>query len=269
MLKDLPKDLIAAVGEVVQESVKNRKEKYRKLVKQALEQFNVRSFSQLNETEQRIFSEWVTSRLDEEKDHVHTEECGCLESDLLHLKAKVDAHSGLPELGEEDEKELEEDEDEEKLDEEDDKEDSEDLKEDDIPGQDDSAFHKERNEEDELEFELGEEDEKEKVEESCCYASDEPSSAIGHRLDYEQPKHCDVLKDSDAINGTTAYRLLLQFVNGRPEIIPPLTLPGAPSVEALIDIVSDLPDDNGVISNALGEALDEPAKRPQYKGNDK
>lgn len=251
MLKDLPKDLIDAVGEVVKESVKNRQEKYRSLVKSALEQFKVQSFAQLSETEQRIFSEWVTSRLDEEGCGHRTEDCDCPDDDLLQLKGRLDAQSGLPELGEESE-----DEDSEEVKEEDEKE--KELEEDDIPGQDDSQFHKE--EEDK--------EEEEKLEESC-YASPEPCSAIGHRQGYELPKACDVLKDSDVLSGTTTYRLLLQFVNGRPEILPPLTLPGAPSVEALLDIVGDFSDPNGVIDNAIADALDVPSERPEHKGNDK
>lgn len=108
MFKNLPKDLLAAAAGVLDESAKNRQAHYRNVVKSALEQFKVQSFTQLSEIEQRIFSEWVVQRLDEEG-HVHTESCGCgEEEDLLHKQAKVNAHSGLPELGEEDEKELDE-----------------------------------------------------------------------------------------------------------------------------------------------------------------
>ena len=359
MLKNLPKDLIAAASGVLKDSAKLRRENYRKLVKQALEHFNAKSFGELNESEQKMFTEWVAARIDEQHTCSCTEQCHCgSESSLLYKQAAVNAHSGLPELGEEEEKEDELEEDE-KADKDYDGDGKIETGSAEYLGSKDKAIKaamkeshkKELREASEIDAshltkrtidllsKLG----KHKIEQVFSgihgvivvvsvpvysgqsirltsdklkalannplvrwleldgdevtlgldygaafepkwanestkkpdrklkenYASPEPSSAIGHRLSAEAPKHVDVLKDSDILSGSHTYRLLVQFVNGRPEILPPLVLPGAPSVEALIDIAQALPDSNGAIARALADALDVPSERPEHKGNDR
>lgn len=99
-------------------------------------------------------------------------------------------------------------------------------------------------------------------------ASLEPCSAIGARQTPEIAKHVDVICDTDALNSTKTYRLLVQYPNGRPEFIPPLSLPAAPSLELLLDIVAELPDSEMLIQ-AVAQAAVLPSDLAQYKGNDR
>lgn len=101
------------------------------------------------------------------------------------------------------------------------------------------------------------------------YASAEPSSAIGHRREVEAPKHADVILDTDILKDARTFRLMVQYPNARPEFIPSVELPGAPSLEALGELVSEMNDPDGVISKAIAEAMDLPSQRPEYIGNDK
>jgi len=360
MFKNLPKDLIDAASGIMKESSNNRSKSYRKLVKEALKAFKVKSITQLSESEQHLFATWVANRLDEA--------CGCgyseeSDDELLHKKAAVDAQSGLPELGEEDEKELDEEEDEElsEEDEEDKLEESDDSDEDDLKEEDEEDKLEEEEDDERIDGpasakknaplpgaalssltagddsdelkdkdELEEEEEDKDLNESFKvgdvvyvktgplknyphkiiydnkngsynvvapgapnrlnyrqgaasakaselssklikedYCSPEPLAAIGARSGLENPKHVDIIKDIDVVSGINTYRLLINYVNGRPEIIPSVDLPGAPSVEALADLVSGFEDVDGVINQAIADALDVPSERPVYRGNDK
>lgn len=103
-------------------------------------------------------------------------------------------------------------------------------------------------------------------------ASPEPRSAIGQTNSEEirVPKHVDVVKEDDfrplAANGTKTegYRLLVQYsTNTRPEFIPSLDLPAAPTLEALAAMA---PTSQEVL-DAIARASDVPHERPVNKGN--
>ena len=81
--------------------------------------------------------------------------------------------------------------------------------------------------------------------EDCRYASNEPNSAVGARLEPEQPKYCDIIDD----NGE--YRLMLIYVNNRPKILPDISEPGVKSVEALEKLVKKDEDKDGVVKMAI------------------
>ena len=69
------------------------------------------------------------------------------------------------------------------------------------------------------------------------------------------PKHADVIKDSSPLDGTSQYRMLVQFAtNTGTQIVPSASLPGAPTVEALREIVEGLPYFNDVMDAALTNA---------------
>lgn len=81
------------------------------------------------------------------------------------------------------------------------------------------------------------------------------------------PVHADVLRDTTPVDGKTEYRLFVQFnTNTLPIIVPPVTLPGAPTVDALRDVVEGLPFYCDVCEKALIDAADLPHTKPQYDG---
>lgn len=201
------------------------------------------------------------------------------------------------------------------------------IKEDDIPGQDDSAFHKSRKdnspvseeqpigEDEELLYkkakqdahsglpELGEDcgacdDDKheagkayaaameaadpcphcEKAHADCTceavkenYASPEPASAIGFREGPEVPKSAEVLHDV-TFNGQDreeCFRLLVIYPNSRAEIVPSTDTPGAKSIEQLLDLTAGIIDPKNITGEAIAQALAVPAKEPRFRGNDR
>lgn len=81
------------------------------------------------------------------------------------------------------------------------------------------------------------------------------------------PIHADVLRDSSPVEGTTEFRLFVQFnTNTLPIIIPPVTLPGAPTLDSLRGIVEGLPFFCAVCEKALADAADIPHERPEHRG---
>lgn len=104
--------------------------------------------------------------------------------------------------------------------------------------------------------------------ESVSLEADEiaTNGAVGVTDAEEQlPVHADVLKDTTPAEGKTEYRLFVQFnTNSLPLIVPPVTLPGAPTIDALRDIVEGLPFFCDVCERALSEASDLPHEQPQY-----
>jgi hypothetical protein len=85
--------------------------------------------------------------------------------------------------------------------------------------------------------------------------------------DEQLPVHADVLKDSTPVEGKTEYRLFVQFnTNTLPVIVPPVTLPGAPTIDALRDIVEGLPFFCDVCERALSAAADLPHESPKHSG---
>jgi len=101
-------------------------------------------------------------------------------------------------------------------------------------------------------------------------ASSEPRSAIGQR-NSEMPKHVDIVKEDDfrpiSAGGTRTegYRLLLQYsTNTRPQFVPELSLPAAPTLEALSAMIPG----SAEVVEAIANALNLPHLRPAYKGNE-
>lgn len=71
----------------------------------------------------------------------------------------------------------------------------------------------------------------------------------------QMPVHVDVLRDSDPVSGNHEYRLFVQFnTNGLPTIIPSPVLPGAPTIDALREIVEGLPYYGEAVERALAAA---------------
>ena len=63
------------------------------------------------------------------------------------------------------------------------------------------------------------------------------------------------MRDSDPVSGNHEYRLFVQFnTNGLPTIIPSPVLPGAPTIEALREIVEGLPYYGEAVERALQAA---------------
>lgn len=85
--------------------------------------------------------------------------------------------------------------------------------------------------------------------------------------DEQLPVHADVLRDSDPVDGKTQFRLFVQFnTNTLPLIVPPVTLPGAPTLDALRDVVEGLPFYCDVCERALSSASDLPHEEPTHSG---
>lgn len=145
----------------------------------------------------------------------------------------------------------------------------EDVTEDDMPG--DAPFHKAGDEDAEKKKDLGEEDsEDDELSESVALEADEiaTNGAVGvTNADEQLPVHVDVIRDSNPSNGTTEYRLFAQFnTNTLPQIVPPVVLPGAPTLDALRDVVEGLPWYCDECARALADAADVPHERPEHSG---
>lgn len=145
----------------------------------------------------------------------------------------------------------------------------EDVTEDDMPG--DAPFHKDGEEDAEKKKDLGEEDsEDDGLSESVALEADEiaTNGAVGVTdADEQLPVHVDVIRDSNPQSGTTEYRLFAQFnTNTLPQIVPPVVLPGAPTLDALRDVVEGLPWYCDECARALADAADVPHERPEHSG---
>lgn len=112
--------------------------------------------------------------------------------------------------------------------------------------------------------------EQEPISENIAIAPDQlaANGAVGVRSNTHTPVHADVLTDNSPLDGKCEYRLLVQFpTNERCVIVPPVTLPGAPTVEALKTVVEGLPYYSNVIEQALEAAMNSPHTQPQFSGN--
>ena len=142
-----------------------------------------------------------------------------------------------------------------------------DMTEDDMPG--DSVYHKDGDEDAEKKKELDEDDKEDSLKESIALRADEiaTNGAVGVTDPENQlPVHADVLKDT-SVDGKHEFRLFVQFnTNSLPVIVPPVTLPGAPTVDALRDVVEGLPFFCDVCEKALTDAMDIPHERPEHAG---
>lgn len=137
------------------------------------------------------------------------------------------------------------------------------VKEDDMP--DDKVFHKD-----------GDENapKKKELDENMAITPDDAVNAQGglNERDSEMPKHVDIVKEDDCRPESAGgkrvegYRALLQYsTNRRPEYVPSLDLPAAPTMEALAAM---LPGDEQTVA-ALANSLNLPSNQDKFKGNDK
>lgn len=110
----------------------------------------------------------------------------------------------------------------------------------------------------------------EALNESIALEADEiaTNGAVGVTdADEQLPVHVDVIRDSNPLSGTTEYRLFAQFnTNTLPQIVPPVVLPGAPTLDALRDVVEGLPWYCDECARALADAADVPHERPEHAG---
>jgi len=134
----------------------------------------------------------------------------------------------------------------------------------------DSVYHKDDDESAEKKTEIDEENEDSSIEESIALSADEiaTNGAVGVTdPETQHPVHADVLKDS-SVDGKHEYRLFVQFnTNTLPIIVPPVTLPGAPTINALRTVVEGLPFFCDVCEKALASAVDVPHERPDHLGS--
>lgn len=141
-----------------------------------------------------------------------------------------------------------------------------DVAEDDMPG--DAPFHKDGDEDAEKKKEIDEEDDADGLYESIALDADEiaTNGAVGvTNADEQLPVHADVIRDSSPVEGKTEYRLFVQFnTNTLPIIVPPVVLPGAPTIDALRDVVEGLPFFCDVCERALSAAADLPHESPTH-----
>jgi hypothetical protein len=242
-IKDISKSLISAVSEVVSKSSETRTKLKKTLFSEALKKFKVSSASELSEQDKKAFYAYVQNQLTEA-------DCSCDSMDEDDMPGDEVYHTA----GDEDakkKKELGENEDEE----------------------DSSVEATDAEEKDDLEercwdgykptpgvkaYEKG----------SCVKEGADPdelatNGALGVTDASKQlPVHADVLRDSSPVDGTTEYRLFAQFnTNTLPQIVPPVVLPGAPTVDALRDIVEGLPWFCDVCERALADASDSPHQK--------
>lgn len=252
-IKTLPKSLVAAASEVVSNSEKAVIKIRSRLYSEGLKKFGVSDKSQLTESQLKALHSWVQIKLDEAA-------CHCDEDDM---PGDAPYHKGGDE-GAEKKKELDEGE----------------------AAQ--SAVDAELKKLGKTLGELSPEEKKDlfnrvdtrvdaKNEASDCdiyegvsLDADEiaTNGAVGVTDAEEQlPVHADVLRDSSPVDGKTELRLFVQFnTNTLPVIVPPVTLPGAPTLDALRDIVEGLPFYCDVCERALSAAADLPHESPNHVG---
>lgn len=248
-IRTLPKSLVAAASEVVSNSEKAVIKIRSRLYSKGLKKFGVSDKSQLTESQLKALHSWVQIKLDEAA-------CHCDEDDMpgdapYHKDGDEDAEK---------KKELDEGE----------------------AAQ--SAVDAELKKLGKTLGELSPEEKKDlfkrvdarvdaKNEASDCdiyegvsLEADEiaTNGAVGVTDAEEQlPVHADVLRDSSPVDGKTELRLFVQFnTNTLPVIVPPVTLPGAPTLDALRDIVEALPFFCDVCERALAAAADLPHESP-------
>lgn len=235
-LRDLPKSLIDAVCEVVVDSTEHHKKLVAQLRSEGLRRFGVKRESQLTESDQKAFHAWVQIKLQES-------ECGC-----EHDVAKEDHMPGdeaLYNKNGEIKKQMDEDD---TADKDYDGDGEVESSSDEYLGAKDKA----------IKAAMKNEEESDEISEGVAITSDELSTngavGVGNPA-LAQPKHADVIRDTDPYTNTTQYRLLLQYpTNEGTRIYPPISLPGARSVADLRTVVEGLPDFNEAVDAALVHA---------------
>jgi hypothetical protein len=252
-IRTLPKSLVTAASEVVSNSEKAVIKIRSRLYSEGLKKFGVSDKNQLTESQLKALHSWVQIKLDEAA-------CGCDEDDM---PGDAPYHKGGDEDAEK-KKELDEGE----------------------AAQ--SAVDAELKKLGKTLGELSPEEKKDlfnrvdarvdakneasddDIYEGVSLDADEiaTNGAVGVTDAEEQlPVHADVLRDSSPVDGKTELRLFVQFnTNTLPVIVPPVTLPGAPTLDALRDIVESLPFFCDVCERALAAAADLPHESPSHAG---
>lgn len=119
---------------------------------------------------------------------------------------------------------------------------------------------------------------KKEIQENIALEPDEIATnkavAVGSAMSAE-PVHADVLKDRNPLDGTFQYRLLLQYTTGGEiylgapyegtHIYPPVSMPGAASIDMLRDMIEGMPFYNRVVEKALKTSLEIPSIDPKFK----
>lgn len=286
-LKTIPQSLIDSVVDVVTKSEETRSKTMQRIVSEGLKHFGVSSVSELSESDQRAFHAWTQLRLTEEScscEGTSEEACACedelveddmpgdssyhkggdedaekkvsLDEDSSSTKSKIAAHlskiSSTPRgvdranvankilnlLGK-----------------------------DPSFNKDNDKFNRALRKVVDLatdyrvnstELEMAAQKAIDSLNESVSQLSHEIATngavAVGD-ASAATPKHADVLRDTDPHTGVTQYRLLMQYAtNNGTKIYPPVSLPGAKSVQDLRALVEALPDFNDEVENALAAA---------------
>lgn len=270
-INNLPKSLIDSVISVSKKSEVRRNQITRKLMAEGLRRFGVKREIQLSELDQKVLHAWVQRRLDEalccdrySEDHMPGDDVlynddGEMKKDLGEqdnpaadiVKAELEKMGKtLGELSPEEKKKLFN------------KVDSL-IKAKDESLDKDAMYY--------LENEL---------KESIAFEPDEIETnnavAVGNAMAAE-PVHADIIKDSNA-EGKFEYRLLLQYATGGEiflgapyegtHIYPPMSMPGAPSLDVLKDMIEAMPFYNEEVEKAIENAINIPSTEPRFKSAD-
>lgn len=243
-LRDLPKSLIDAVCEVVSDSVENRQKLASDLHAEGLRRFGVKRESQLTEADQKALHAWVQIKIEESS-------CGCGED--MTKEDHMPGDEALYNKANKIKKQMDEDD---LADKDHDGDGEVETSSDEYLGSRDKAIKAAMKNEEESD-EVSEEDEVE-LSENVTISPDQLSTngAVGvGNASLAQPKHADVIRDTDPYTNVTEYRMLLQYAtNEGTRIYPPVTLPGARSVSDLRIMVEGLPDFNEAVDSALVHA---------------
>lgn len=286
-LKDLPKSLVDVVASVVKNSEQSRKVLYDTILSEGLKKFGVKKITNLTESEVKALYAW--SQMEFERRLVSESSCGCADTADAMNEDDMPGDAPFHKDGDEDaakKKELdEEDEESPEVSEEDEVDLAEAMPSSVVKHKQRIYYMKDAEfaqkyakfTDDELKSlawshgygknsreyvnkrELGKKElEKSVVKENVAIGSTElaTNGAVGVAdASVALPKHVDVIKDSSPVTGQTEYRLLVQYAtNEGTQIIPPVSLPGAPSVQALRDVVEGLPFYGDAVESALTHA---------------
>lgn len=232
--KNLPNSLVDSVTEIMNKSVQEDIEIINGVVAEGLKTFGVSALSELSEADQKAFHSWARKEVEMQK--------------VLRLLGET-----TPAAVEEEDCGCGDsvDEDEEK---------SSDLAQ--------TAHHNSWKEETAADATKCESVE---IAEAIAVAPDQlaHNGAVGVRdATKAHPVHADVIRDSSPLDGKTEFRMLVQFpTNERCVIVPPPTLPGAPTVAALKGVVEGLPYYCEKMGEALEAASSAPHNEPNFKGD--
>lgn len=260
--KNLPNSLVDSVAEIMNKSVQEDIKLVNDVVSSGLKQYGASSVSELSENDQKAFHSWARKeiemrralRLLGETASVSEEDCDCETSPVKEQSSEIeercwDGYEPTPGKKAYEKGSC--------------------TKEEDVRTSDlaKTAVQNSWREEAEDETKCEEAD----ITEAIAIAPDQlaHNKAVGVRdATKAHPVQADVIRDSSPLNGTTEFRMLVQFpTNERCVIVPPPTLPGAPSVAALKEVVEGLPYYCETITRALDAAASAPHNEPNFKGD--